>query len=151
MLHPRGDELNVLAAAKASSFHDVVPVQPALSPVQSGRSQWRVDGEGPCRNGWTLFMQDGISTALYPHGTASCPSLAECSVVRTLTKVCTALQRLESDSVDFLGKDGTSWMNVTAGTYTLTFLREHVAVRLVLRVLACRFCCAQETSMRAVH
>jgi len=32
MLHPREDELNVLAVAKASPLHDV-------APVQSGRSQ----------------------------------------------------------------------------------------------------------------
>ena len=84
MLHPRGDELDVLATAKASSLHDVAPVQPALSPVGSGRSQWLVDAEGPCRNGRTPFMQDGISTALHPHDTAPCPSLCRAFFCRKL-------------------------------------------------------------------
>ncbi len=42
---------------------------------------------------------------------------------------CIVSQKLGADSVDFLAKDGTYWINVMPGLYSLPFLQQHVSVR----------------------
>ena len=132
MIQPQADTLNVLMVAKASFLE-------AASSVARPSSRMFHPAPSTCQLA-NLLPQAGTRLR---QGRLMCARvqrhMAESALwrhhrlgrhgPRMSTRMCNVMQRLDADSVDFLEKDGKTWINVTAGLYKLPFLWQNVSVR----------------------